>query len=123
MGRFDKPTWRGVAPIDRDIALRSKTLIDAGPLTSCPIELSMIAQSRKAKKSLSRLCRPQVTPTKQLHVRPDIPETVEQFLARGGQVERLDVGVCSRSAPLSHRELNNVSWKQRSAALDKRNGR
>jgi hypothetical protein len=44
------------------------------------------------------------------------PETVEQFLARGGFVERLDVAACSRTSPQTQREINQITWEQRTAA-------
>ena len=40
------------------------------------------------------------------------PETVEQFLARGGQVDRLEWGASSRSYARIMREIGNGTKKQ-----------
>jgi hypothetical protein len=43
--------------------------------------------------------------------RPGAAETVEQFLARGGQVERVAVGVLSNANPKALSAINEASRK------------
>ncbi|MFC3814999.1 hypothetical protein [Lysobacter sp. GCM10012299] len=71
------------------------------------------------KMAENRRSRPQITPPQLLHTRPSIPETVEQFLARGGKVEQLCTTASSR-ALRGQREINDASWKNREAAESRR---
>ncbi|MFC3815006.1 hypothetical protein [Lysobacter sp. GCM10012299] len=76
--------------------------------------------NREAKKmATNRRSPPKIAPPQLLPVRPSIPETAEQFLARGGTVERLGTTASSR-ARRSQRELNDAPWKRKEAMGRKR---
>lgn len=76
--------------------------------------MSSPLKSSKGKKQTvtNHQSRPRFISPKRLHTTRPTAETVEQFLARGGQVERLATTTLTRNASQTMRDICNATWKQ-----------